>query len=227
MFRVPISAGEPETLLKHPDKIPSLPYEMVVDLIQNPSSVFYFLLLGIPVITLPAFTLYGTHCSLSVRNRLKGKTAWSISLGIYFLALGTLSYWSSTHNPIWPPIHDAGDTFPDTDERSTDLEADIRAMWQVGDPEPDRTWVTATSEAIRAANRVFNTVELHGMTLDDAKQILRLDLRAPNYGYIAPFWPVGDNTYPLRFDNGCWGWQFDIIVDEHDCITEVRRTWIH
>lgn len=100
-------------------------------------------------------------------------------------------------------------------------------MWSVQPKEEGRDWVMATDEAIDASERVFNTVDLTGQSKDQISTTLRLDLRAENYGYDAPFWPADRSVFPIRIDNGNYGWQFDIHFDTADRVEKVMRRWIH
>jgi hypothetical protein len=113
------------------------------------------------------------------------------------------------------------------DARSDDLDADLKLMWEVGDPVEDRNWVTATPEAVWAANRVFNSIDVVGLKVDELETKVRLHLRSKDYGYRAPFWPVDEGTYFLRFDTGAWGWQFEFPLDAEQRITKMNKQWIH
>ena len=233
LFLVPTRAtdGEiiSETLLKHPDHIPNIYGELVLDLIEDPSTIFFFLLIGIPVIALPGFTLYCAYRFIAWPRNLSGRKAWITTMGLYLLLLAGLSTWGTLCNPF--PQSDPSPVslgpFGDTEAKSKDLESDLQTMWSVGQPAADRTWVMATDEAIEAACRVFNTLDLVGIPLEEAKKTLKLELRAENYGYKAPFWPAPDNSFTLRFDNGFWGLQYNLITNEEGEIIEVQREWIH
>jgi hypothetical protein len=100
-------------------------------------------------------------------------------------------------------------------------------MWSVQAKEAGRDWVAATDEAIPAANRVFNTLDLTGLTTEEVEQKLRFDLRSDDYGYYAPFWPISKGVLPIRIDNGFYGWQFDIHFDSQGRVLKVEKRWIH
>lgn len=87
--------------------------------------------------------------------------------------------------------------------------------------------MAATEEAIEASERVFNTIDLRGHTRDEIGNSLRFDLRADDYGYYAPFWPTKRGVFPVRIDNGYYGWQYDIHFDSNDRVDKVLRRWIH
>jgi hypothetical protein len=113
------------------------------------------------------------------------------------------------------------------DAKSDDLEADLNLMWEVGDTEEDRDWVTATPDAVWAANRVFNSIDVVGLKVNELEAKVKLHLRSKAYGYRAPFWPVDDGIYYLRFDAGAWGWQFEFPLNEQQRITKMNKRWIH
>lgn len=106
---------------------------------------------------------------------------------------------------------------------STNLAADIEAMWSVAPMPQGRNWVAASVEADSAALRVFNTVNLIGMSRDEVTRSLRLDLRSKNYGYCAPFYPVSTNALAVRIDNGHYGWQFNVVFGDGDRVIKVER----
>ncbi|MHA3770564.1 hypothetical protein ACXR0O_03390 [Verrucomicrobiota bacterium sgz303538] len=111
--------------------------------------------------------------------------------------------------------------------RSANLDADIRTMWSVVAKAEGVTWVAATAEAVLAANRVFNTVDLRGLTRDQVAKKLRFDLRSSEYGYYAPFWLIARGDLPIRIDTGCYGWQFDVHFTPDEKVIGVTRRWIH
>jgi len=99
-------------------------------------------------------------------------------------------------------------------------------MWSVNPKKEGRNWVTATDDAIDASERIFNTIDLRGQSKDQIAKTLRFDLRAEDYGYYAPFWPVESGVFPIRIDNGGHGWQYDIYFTD-DRVSKVLRRWIH
>lgn len=106
--------------------------------------------------------------------------------------------------------------------KSTNLTVDIAAMWSVAPKLEGRDWVASSDAADTAAVRVFNTVNLIGMSREEVSGVLRFDLRSPDYGYVAPFYPVATNVIPIRIDNGRYGWQFDIIMGGSDRVVRVE-----
>lgn len=100
-------------------------------------------------------------------------------------------------------------------------------MWSVTAKEEGRDWVAATPAAVLAAERVFNSVDLHGMTREAVDLKLRFGLRSPDYGYYAPFWPVARRDLPIRIDTGSYGWQFDVHFGSDQKVRSVTKRWIH
>lgn len=239
LFLVPVPKPQGntshESLIRHPDKIFSLYGEMPLSLFKEAvggtteSQLLVLQVLAILILgALPGLALYSLHRAIEWPRRIRGKKAHTIAILCYLLPLGGLSLWSATINPISQPLaHDSLDAFGKRHEQSADLDADLKAMWEVNPPEAGREWMTATNEAIWAAVRVFNTVDLKGLSLEEARKILHLHLRDERYGYQLPFWPTPENSYSLRFDNGAWGWQFDLILDEAGNILCVNREPIH
>ncbi|OWK38497.1 hypothetical protein FRUB_07617 [Fimbriiglobus ruber] len=115
--------------------------------------------------------------------------------------------------PIWEP---------EEVDVSSDLPADVTAMWAV-----DHEGRSPT-EAIPIASRVFNTVQLIGLRRD---QIVALvgdhHSRRPDGKYNSPFWPPDPGDLVYRFDTGSYGWQFNVKLDGAGICTGVERLWIH
>jgi len=132
-----------------------------------------------------------------------------------FTVLLSCSAWGSDASPGGTP-----------GEKSTDLSKDIKEMWRVTKLE-NENFSASSDQAISAANRVFNTIELKKLSKDEIIKTLRLDLRSPEYGYVAPFWPVKKGTLVLRFDSGMYGWQFNLYFDKKAICKKVERQWIH
>lgn len=115
---------------------------------------------------------------------------------------------------------------PDSQGKSRNLQADIRKMWRVV-PLPEEDFSVSPVSAIHAAERVFNSVNLRGMSREQVAKRLHLHLRSPQYGYNAPFWPVPKGAQVLRFDCGNFGWQYSIIYGRDGKVKEVKSLWIH
>lgn len=97
--------------------------------------------------------------------------------------------------------------------KSINLEEDLKIMWSVEEPAPKEGWTKSTDAAVHAAYRVFNTVDLVGLTRSQVAKKLRFDLRTKSYGYGFPFYPVEQDVLTVRIDNGCYGWQYNIKFD--------------
>jgi len=106
-------------------------------------------------------------------------------------------------------------------DTSSDLEADVLTMWSV-DKEG-----RSTQAAILAASRVFNTVKLVGMKRGQIVALVGDHSRRPNGKYNFPFWPASDSDLVYRFDNGAYGWQFNVVLNWRGTCTRVERHWIH
>jgi hypothetical protein len=125
---------------------------------------------------------------------------------------------------------------------SDNLDADRNRMWHtvplVSDPHPSPRTVPPAGErpppsfevspvsAINAASRVFATIQLAGMTAQNAAIALGARPR-PKYGYDFPFWPADKGIVVYRFDCGSFGWQFNVSFDAEGHVAKVERLWIH
>jgi len=114
----------------------------------------------------------------------------------------------------------------DPKQKSVDLDADKRLMWQTS-PMNRPNAHSSTREAIWAASRVFNTVELVGKTTEEIVALLGDPKRSNNSMYNFPFWPTSRGALVYRFDTGAYGWQFDVHLDKNGKAARVVRRWIH
>ncbi len=99
-------------------------------------------------------------------------------------------------------------------------------MWSVSPKREGREWVASSYEADAAAERVFNTVNLIGLSRDAVTNALRMDMRSKEYGYVLPFYPVSTNVIPVRIDNGNYGWQFNIVINDSNRVVRVEKRGI-
>jgi hypothetical protein len=119
---------------------------------------------------------------------------------------------------------------------STNLPHDMELMWETSPlrgnagsdvgPDPQASSIFA----INAASRVFNTVDLTGLSKSEV--IAKLgDPRTSSDSIYAgwSFWPAGTNTNALvyRFDCGSGGWEFNVLFDDEGKVYEVERRGIH
>jgi hypothetical protein len=121
----------------------------------------------------------------------------------------------------------------DPTARSSDVAADIKLMWATqplkgnAGPQAGPNPQASTDRAIKAASRVFNTVQLVGKTREEVVKLLG-DPRASNSSvYNFPFWPVAAGSLVYRFDSGAYGWQFNVVVGTDGKVSAVERHWIH
>lgn len=118
-------------------------------------------------------------------------------------------------------------------EKSTDLRHDLELMWETkplrGSPDPDSgvDRRASTDRAIKAAERVFNSVELAGKSRDEVIAILGDPKTSNNSMYNFPFWPAPPGSLVYRIDCGSYGWQFNVLFDEADRVRDVERLWVH
>lgn len=98
---------------------------------------------------------------------------------------------------------------------SADLAADLKLMWQARDN-------AATDEAISAAERVFATVELIGLTRREVVAKLGDPRTAGGSRYNFPFYPIRDTDLAYRFDNGRWGCQYNVQFGWNGRVRYVR-----
>ena len=76
------------------------------------------------------------------------------------------------------------------------------------------------------AKRVFDSVDLIGMTRDQIIALLG-DPRTSNDSiYNFPFYEAPPGTLVYRFDTGAYGWQFNIHFDETGLATQVDHIGI-
>jgi hypothetical protein len=106
-------------------------------------------------------------------------------------------------------------------DTSSDVATDVKIMWSAGRDG------ASTQQAIEAASRVFNTVKLEGMHRDEVAKLIGNPALRPSGIYNHPFWPAEKNERIFCFDNGNYGWQFNVGFDEKGICNSVTRKWIH
>jgi hypothetical protein len=136
----------------------------------------------------------------------------------YELTINSDRGWAATVqlNHLGEVIRIAGEA-----DISSDLPADVKLMWSVDNAG------RSPEEAIEAASRVFNTVKLVGMDRDEVFKQIGNHSHRPKGIYNFPFLPRDRDEIVYRFDNGRYGWQFNVKFDEKRTCTGVTRLWIH
>ena len=152
---------------------------------------------------------------------------WPIVGAVAVIVLSGVAYfvWQTTREHDFPPMA----LFQEGDGTSADLATDVKRMWATqpltGDADPDAgpNPKGSTSDAVAAASRVFNTVELIGKTREEVIALFG-DPRASNDSvYNFPFYPAPKGSLVYRFDTGAGGWQFNVLFDSDGRVREVRR----
>lgn len=117
----------------------------------------------------------------------------------------------------------------DEHTKSTDLQADIKLMWETAPSKGTEKVIASSDNAIRAASRVFNSVDLVGKTGLEVKALLGSPTKSNESVYRGdPFWPMKERGMTYRFDCGFYGWEFHVYVNgDNERVTEVARHWIH
>lgn len=145
---------------------------------------------------------------------------------ILLIGMG-LWVWQSEKSSTKPqPVEFSDDT------KSTDLQGDIKMMWETqqlkGNPDPSHgpNPRSSTNRAIDAASRVFNTIVLIGKTREETIALLGNPVKSNDSIYNFPFYPAPERSLVYRFDNGAYGWQFNIIFNGNGKIQEIQRKGI-
>jgi hypothetical protein len=146
--------------------------------------------------------------------------SWLLAGAVVVASGLLLGWWGNTEAGRRARIYD--EPFDDVIVRSTDLSADLKKMWRVV---PDSQFGVAPVSAINAASRVFETVDLRGMTLGDVRSALRFQERN-GYGYNFSFSGPKPSKLVFRFDCGAFGWEFELILDAQGRVQSVTRMGI-
>jgi hypothetical protein len=149
--------------------------------------------------------------------RLYGFTSFAVERSYAYSRRYVFAFYSASGYGDAVELNHRGEPLlPGTGEQdqSSDVTADVALMWGVG-PRG-----RSSQDAIWAASRVFNTVKLVGMHRD---QIVAL-LGGPGRGQ---FWPAEVEDLVYCFENGAYGWQFNVQVSAAGTCTAVKRLWIH
>ena len=152
----------------------------------------------------------------------------SLAILVWLGVFTTQTRRPNTNRPdvSWPGLYDIN-------AKSSDLTADLTLMWETkplqsrNDPTHGPNPRSSTDQAINAASRVFNTVELISKTREEVIHQLGDPKTSNDSVYNFPFWPASTESLVYRFDSGAYGWQFNIIFDEAGHVIQVDRRWIH
>jgi hypothetical protein len=143
----------------------------------------------------------------------KIRLRWVVLLGVLFI--GVVMFWLAnlgTWGSQW-----AGSQLKHP--RSVNLTEDLRLMWETiplgGDAGPNAGLKPQVSSdrAMAAAVRVFNTIDIIGKTSQEVVTILGDPQQSSPSVYNFPFYPTPEAAIVYRFENGCYGCQFNIIFD--------------
>lgn len=104
-----------------------------------------------------------------------------------------------------------------------DLPRDIPRMWETGPLASEPGEQASTREAVAAADRVFNTLELRGKTRSGVIALLGHPKHSSRSRYNFPFYPAPKEALVYRFDTGAGGWQFNVLFDHQGKVREVER----
>jgi hypothetical protein len=116
---------------------------------------------------------------------------------------------------------------------STNLARDFRLMWETTrlrgqhDPSHGVNPRASSSRAINAASRVFNSINLVGLSREEVIEQIGDPKTSNESIYNFPFWPAQGGRMVYRFDTGSYGWQFNLIFDDEGKVKKVERLWIH
>jgi hypothetical protein len=125
----------------------------------------------------------------------------------------------------WLGVSDPYDSFSNellpipSERQSRDLARDRELMWQTEDGR-------STVEAIRAASRLFGTVQLLGLSRAEVTALLGDPRSTGTRQHSTPWHPAGWRDLVYRFDNGAWGTQYNIKFDWRGKVRRVLRLGI-
>ncbi|HET6407337.1 MAG TPA: hypothetical protein VFG14_05605 [Chthoniobacteraceae bacterium] len=96
-------------------------------------------------------------------------------------------------------------------------------MWQTEPLSGRPGELASTPHAVDAAERVFFTVKLRGMTRHAVIRLLGDPQHSNRSTYNFPFYPAPKDSMVYRFDTGAGGFQFNILFDRQDRVRKVQR----
>jgi hypothetical protein len=116
------------------------------------------------------------------------------------VVVGIAAAWSC----FYPRMADESDYGKRPITRSAILETDLKLMWETSDR-------ASTTEAIQAAERVFATVELIGLSRNKVVELLGNPRTSSDSRYNFPFYPTSCRDLVYRFDSGNYGCQYNVV----------------
>ena len=107
--------------------------------------------------------------------------------------------------------------------QSKNVPADVRAMWKTQPLESRPKEFASTERAIDAADRVFATVHLIGLTRPQVIALVGDPRTSSNSTYNFPWFPPPKGALVYRFDTGAGGFQFNVLFDGHGLVRKIER----
>ncbi|MEO6846571.1 MAG: hypothetical protein ABI443_04190 [Chthoniobacterales bacterium] len=98
---------------------------------------------------------------------------------------------------------------------------DIKQMWETVPMASDPTKKVSSAPAVAAAHRVFMAIPLTGMSREDVISLLGDPVTSSDSNFNVPFYRPPKKGMVYRFDTGTGGWQFDLILDKKNHVTNV------
>ncbi|CAA6677875.1 MULTISPECIES: hypothetical protein [unclassified Lentimonas] len=118
------------------------------------------------------------------------------------------------------------DIYYDDSTKSEDIKEDMKYMWHTTPRTSGYKGEASSMKAVRAAKRVFNTIDILGYNKKEVIELLGDPKSSSESVYNFPFFPAGDNVLVYRFDTGNGGWQFNIkFIDGQ--VESVKHLGIH
>ncbi|MCB9879033.1 MAG: hypothetical protein H6835_15670 [Planctomycetes bacterium] len=160
-----------------------------------------------------------------VRGARRTRRAWLVGTLVGVVLLGAAAVYPVKHWLADREFHDAVARNLDATAVSTDLEADLRLMWQTAPMHSQPDARASTIAAMMAASRVFNTIELVGKTGAEVRALLGSPQTSSDSVYRhEPFFPLTSRALVYRIENGMFGWEFHVLCQgDEEPVTAVER----
>jgi hypothetical protein len=147
---------------------------------------------------------------------MRRSTKRKVLVALLLFVCGGAGAWLWLCDPGEP---DATDLEVNPENRSKDLEQDRKLMWETRDGR-------STEDALRPASRVFNTIELIGLTRDEVLAQLGDPRATGTPQHSIPWFDAGWRDLVYRFDNGAYGTQYNIKFDWRGRVRRVQSLGI-